>query len=438
MIPKSAQRSLDLLRHAQTFHEPTRAFYFVRAACRRGQGNTAAADEDWKQFKAAAARTAWDYFLPGHTAGWAGDLDDAIRSYRAALDLQPNHYNSLFFLAMRLATDKINRRQEAIAYFTGCIALRPHYYMAHRNRGCCYFRLGQLDDAIADFRQVLRLSPADAGDHGNLGVGLMGQGKTDEAIACFKEALRLQPDDALLHLNLGAALEDKGLLDEAIAANREALRLRPNYGCAYNNLGLALNEQGKLDEAIACHREAVRLGPADDADHHISLGVDLAMKGRPDEATACYNEALRLQPNSVETHIDLAWVLATHRDPKVRDPERAVELARKATELLPEAGKTWGTLGVARYRVGEWDSAIAALEKSESLAPNERPARRGFFLAMTHWRLRHAAEARTWYDRAVAWMEKDQPQNEELLRFRAEAETLMGLGELPADVFARP
>ena len=123
--PRSVARSLDLLQRAQAFHQPTRAFYFVRAECRRRQGNTAAADEDDKQFKAAAARTAWDYYLPGHTAGWRGDLDEAIRSYRAALRLQPNHYNSLYFLAMRFNTDKINRRPEAIQLYTACIALRP-------------------------------------------------------------------------------------------------------------------------------------------------------------------------------------------------------------------------------------------------------------------------------------------------------------------------
>ena len=99
MTRSLSQRSLDLLRHAQTFHEPTRAFYFVRAECRRRRGDTAAADEDVKRFKAAEAQSAWDYFLPGHTAGWRGDLDEAIRSYHAALRLQPNHYNSLFFLA---------------------------------------------------------------------------------------------------------------------------------------------------------------------------------------------------------------------------------------------------------------------------------------------------------------------------------------------------
>src|SRR5262249_39910096 len=129
--PESAERSLDLLQCAQAFHQPTRAFYFVRARCRRAQGDTAAAAGDEKQFKAAPARTAWDYFLPGHTAGWRGDLDEAIRSYQAALNLQPNHYNSLFFLAGRLS--RINRHAEAIGYQRACVALRPDHALGLNN-----------------------------------------------------------------------------------------------------------------------------------------------------------------------------------------------------------------------------------------------------------------------------------------------------------------
>ena len=34
-----------------------------------------------------------------------------------------------------------------------------------------------------------------------------------------------------------------------------------------------------------------------------------------------------------------------------------------------------------------------------------------------------------WYDRAVAWMDKNQPKNEELRRFRAEVAELLGVNE---------
>ena len=48
-----------------------------------------------------------------------------------------------------------------------------------------------------------------------------------------------------------------------------------------------------------------------------------------------------------------------------------------------------------------------------------------FFLAMTHWRLGEQGKAFLCYGRAVQWMEKNPPRNEELRRFRAEAEGLL-------------
>ena len=69
------------------------------------------------------AEIALDYFIPGHTAGWRGDLQEAIRSYEAALRLQPDHYPSMFFLASRLDADK--KYEQALGLWTGCIALRP-------------------------------------------------------------------------------------------------------------------------------------------------------------------------------------------------------------------------------------------------------------------------------------------------------------------------
>ena len=44
---------------------------------------------------------------------------------------------------------------------------------------------------------------------------------------------------------------------------------------------------------------------------------------------------------------------------------------------------------------------------------------------MANWQLGKKEEARKWYDKAVEWMEKNQPKNEELRRFRAEAAELL-------------
>ena len=52
-----------------------------------------------------------------------------------------------------------------------------------------------------------------------------------------------------------------------------------------------------------------------------------------------------------------------------RDPARAVELARQATTQAPRDGKSWGTLGIAHFRAGEWGAADAALKKASALGP---------------------------------------------------------------------
>jgi uncharacterized protein HemY len=96
--------------------------------------------------------------------------------------------------------------------------------------------------------------------------------------------------------------------------------------------------------------------------------------------------------------------------------------------MNPQEGNYHNTLGVALYRAERWKESVATLEKSMEL-------RKGgssddwFFLAMAHWKLGENAKARQWYDRAAQWMDKNQPKNEELRRFRAEAADLLGLNE---------
>jgi hypothetical protein len=50
-----------------------------------------------------------------------------------------------------------------------------------------------------------------------------------------------------------------------------------------------------------------------------------------------------------------------------------------------------------------------------------------FLLALAHGKLGEKDQARAWYDRAVSWMDTNQPNNEVLRHFRAEAAELLGL-----------
>ena len=129
------------------------------------------------------------------------------------------------------------------------------------------------------------------------------------------------------------------------------------------------------------------------------------------------------------SHDMLAWHLATIADPKFRDEKWALELAKEAVRLVPNDGDFWNTLGVAHYRMGNWNEAVTVLEKAMELSKGGR-ADDWYFLAMAHWRLGNKDAARKSYDQAVEWTQKQKSTpyfNEALRRYRAEAAELLGI-----------
>ena len=173
--------------------------------------------------------------------------------------------------------------------------------------------------------------------------------------------------------DLGIALSRQGRHDESIVAYREAIRLNPYAGTFRCNLGITLARQGKLDEAIAEYREAIRLDPYD-ARFHINLGLDLQSQGKLDEAIATYREAIRLDPYDATVYANLALLFADAADPQWRQPEEAVKMALKATDLAPQDADFWNTLGVAASPAEKWHEAITATREIGRAGGSPAPA----------------------------------------------------------------
>ncbi len=218
-------------------------------------------------------------------------------------------------------------------------------------------------------------------------------------------------------------------MDEAVTEYREAIRLNPKDPIVRMNLGTILTNQGKLEKAIAELREVLTLAAFDGVYMvHTKLGNALSKQGKLEAAINEYREAIRLKPDDPKALNSFAWFLAASPDPKVLDPAQAIEFATKAVQLSPANGYYLNTLGIAQYRNGNWKVAIECLEKSIKLEKGLLCAS-GFFLAMAHWQLDEKSEARTWYDQSDEWMAKNEPDDQELLRFRVEATELLRVKE---------
>jgi serine/threonine protein kinase/Flp pilus assembly protein TadD len=269
--------------------------------------------------------------------------------------------------------------------------------------------------------------------HEGLGDVLRHRGRWRQAAQQFRQALTIFE-------RLGAEFPDEPSYRyrQARALNSLAKALRPLPDERATALQSHHQAIGMCDQLVAEFPDQPRYG-TELVRSHFGLGIVLRLAGRPVEAAQAFQHALDayrphddtyLSPGTAKeqfaaVHNEWAWMLATWPDVKFRDPPRAVALARKAVELAPEKPNFLNTLGVAEYRVGNWKEAIAALEKSEQLAPGKYFAFNAFFLAMAHCQLGYKEHARKEFEQAVKWMEKKDPKNDELLRFRDEAKALL-------------
>jgi len=205
------------------------------------------------------------------------------------------------------------------------------------------------------------------------------------------------------HYSLAVMLQRSGRLAEAEDHQNQALNIREQLAAECPTVPLY---QSKLMQS---YQERWQL---------------MVAMERNEDARKASEQILAGSPKDAALHNNLAWFLATCPQTKFRDPQRAVRLANRAVELAPKSGDFWNTLGVAHYRAGDWQVAVASLSKSMKLTKGGNSID-WFFLAMAHWELGDKNKAREWYDKAVTWMDKNRPQDAELRRFRAEAEALL-------------
>jgi len=269
-------------------------------------------------------------------------------------------------------------------------------------------------------------------EHNNLAMQLQQRGQHqdaewqwDKAIADWSKAIVLKPDDSWAFDNRGIAHANLKQWDKAIADWSKAIVLDPKNVWRLNTRANVYSRLKQWDKAIADYSKAIELKP-DNSEAFNSRGVAYANLKQWDKAIADCSKATELEPKNAQANNNLAWFLATRAETRLQHPIRAVELAKKTVELAANEGMFWNTLGVAHYRAGDWKAATAALKKSDELLKGNELSFNAFFLAMAHWQLGHKDEARKWYNQAVGWMEKNKPQDDELRRFRAEAEELLG------------
>jgi Flp pilus assembly protein TadD len=197
----------------------------------------------------------------------------------------------------------------------------------------------------------------------------------------FSHTLESTGPNALAHRTLGVAYWIEGDHSRGEEHLRMAVQLDPSWPDARLVLALSLNQAGRFEEA-RLHFERARDDGADPGRVHGGLGVAAQQLGDDAEAAREYRAALKARPEEWEVVNNLAWLLATSRDRRIRDPIAAIDLASKAVVALPENAEFLGTLARAYAESGRFSEAVAAQQRAiDAVAPDAAPGTRARFEA---------------------------------------------------------
>ena len=120
-----------------------------------------------------------------------------------------------------------------------------------------------------------------------------------------------------------------------------------------------------MSEALYQMRQALALSREPEIPLRLQYANLLHQTGHLRESMDELRHIIALQPKSVEALNNLAWLLATASDEKLRDGPAAVQCAERALHLPPSANVCVpGTLAAAYAEAGRYSEAAAAAEKA--------------------------------------------------------------------------
>lgn len=281
----------------------------------------------------------WALNLIGNILGDRKQFEDAVVSYKAALELDPEYVIALSNLAR--VTSEMGRHDEAIVIASKALAIEPQYAAAHVVIGQAEAKRGRAEAAAAAFRLAAAADPdspwplwqlgyllSQVGDAAGAkasyqmaididpsfvasynGLAMLAVLEDDKPglLAIYREIARLKPGDAGAIADVASALANNSQHTEAIATYRKALELQPANAKWLNALGQLLRDQGGLAEAAETLLRAISADPGL-SEAHFNLGDVYLRQGRKQEAVVEFRSFLEMDPNSPYAPLAKAWL----------------------------------------------------------------------------------------------------------------------------------
>jgi predicted Zn-dependent protease len=255
---------------------------------------------------------------------------------------------------------------------------------------------GQLAEATRDYEQALKLQPRNVEPLAALVKVEVAMNESGEAVARVRATVAADPHNALRQNLLAETLIAAKAYPEAISTLTTLIKTTPNWSLPYHNLAVAHVLAGEQAAATSAYEAGLKAVPFD-PDLTYELAGMYERQGRAADAIARCEALYVHSPHQARAASNLALLLVDHRT-----DQRSLDRARDLT--APFAASNDPVLldayGWVRYKRGETDPALTALERAVQAAPHAATTR--YHLAMTQLKAGETAKARTNLEAALA------------------------------------
>lgn len=300
------------------------------------------------------------YTLQANERRNAGEYDDALNGYGAALALAPDLHRAHYGCG---ETHRLRGRYEqALTAFTRSISIAPDDGSSFTGRGFTLLLMRRHEEALADYNRAIELSPNHPWPIASRGETYRVMGRYNEALADLTHAIELRPTYVWPHASRGEVNGRLGRYSEALADLTHAIEFAPEEGWNFFRRGDVYRAMGRYDEALDDFHSAIGLSP-EGSWSYCRRGETYRAMGRHEDALTDLVHAIELEPDNGWYHLRYGIVLRLLGRPEERRHlDRALEVfSRKAAAGEPGTVHAHGNLMVVHCAAHEWDKAAEEL-----------------------------------------------------------------------------
>ncbi len=325
------------------------------------------------------------------------DFGEARRLSEEVLERMPGSYQARLVHGNSLLFGGEN--EKAREQFEHLVRMDPDNPVGHYRLGFSHRLDGNFDEALSHFDRALEINPRLMDVFTNVVLIHSAREEHDAALRKAENQLAVVSESpasqAMVYNLIGGLHMAKGDNPAAEKAFQTALEKNPESLRPYYALARIYLSENRAEEAIAQYQAIIEKNP-EQAGPHMLLGTLFDMRKDFEKSEAHYRKALEVRPDFAPAANNLAYLLVEREG----GLDEALNLARRARELMPDDPSVMDTLGWVYYHRGLYASAISEFSDSLKKIPDNPVVH--YHLGLAHHKYEQPKQARAALEKALS------------------------------------